>query len=82
MKNNYLQGLSTEELRKKESITKVVTYMLAGALLLSFCLNVYNSISKGFNALNIVPFAMLPILGVNFKNLNDIKKELNSRDEK
>lgn len=82
MKNNSLQDLKTEELRKKESITKVVTYMLAGALFLSFCLNVYNSINKGFNALNVVPFAMLPILLLNFKNLKDIKNELNSRGEK
>ncbi len=82
MKNNSLQDLSIEELRKKESITKVVTYMLAGALLLSFSLNIYNSINKGFNALTVVPFAMLPILLINFKNLKDIKNELNLRGKK
>lgn len=81
MENKKLQELSTEELRKREKTTKLVTYMFAGILLFLFCINIFNSIKKGFSALNAVPFALLPILLLNVNNLKEIKKELNARGE-
>jgi hypothetical protein len=82
MESKKLQDLSTEELQKREKTTKFSTGMLAGVLLMLFCLQMYKGITKGFNSLIAVPFALLPILLLNFKNLKDIKKELDARSGK
>jgi 1,4-dihydroxy-2-naphthoate octaprenyltransferase len=82
MESKKLQDLSTEELQKKEKTTKFLTGMLGGVLSMLFCLNIYTGITKGFSSLTAVPFALLPILILNIKNLKDIKKELDVRSGK
>lgn len=72
--------LSNEELLKNKKTLEPLTYMLAGALLILFIINIFTAIKKGFGALNVIPIALLPILILNFKNLAEIKKELKLRN--
>jgi Na+-transporting methylmalonyl-CoA/oxaloacetate decarboxylase beta subunit len=80
MESNKLSELNTETLRKKYNSVKAMAKTLAGVLLISFFLLIFISIKKGFSPLCIVPIALLPILILNIININNIKKELNSRE--
>lgn len=80
MKNETMKELSTDQLLKIRKTAKVITYMLSGTLALLFCLTLFKLITKGFSGLSVIPIALLPILLLNFKNLNDITKELRSRN--
>lgn len=79
MRKQELSALSTEELQKKEKVTKGLTGMLAVALIVLFGLYLYITIQKGFTPLLILPIALMPILIVNIKNIQSIKKELERR---
>lgn len=79
MRKQELSALSTEELQKKEKALKGLTGMLGGALVVLFGLYLYITIQKGFTPLLILPFALMPILIVNIKNIQNIKKELEKR---
>jgi hypothetical protein len=79
MKNNKLNELSNEELLKQEKSLKVITYMLAGMLLVLFITNIILTFKKGFSALFAVPIALLPIVIINLNTLKEIKKVLDSR---
>ena len=54
--------------------------MLSAVLLFLFCMTLFLSVTKGFTPLLVVPIALLPILILNFNTLNEIKKELTSRN--
>lgn len=80
MKEQKLNELSTPLLQNQLKSLKVITYMLSGTLLFLFSLIIYLTIKNGFNALTIVPIALLPILILNFNTMNKLKKELKLRD--
>lgn len=80
MKNTKFSEMTTEELLKNQKTSKMATYVFAVILCLLFIVNIFLVFKKGFNASLVVPFALLPILIINFKTLKDIKKELKSRE--
>lgn len=80
MKQQKISTLNTEELLKLQKSIKVITYMLAGTLFFLFCFTLYLTFKNGFNALTIIPVALLPIVFLNLNNLKEIKKELKSRE--
>jgi predicted signal transduction protein with EAL and GGDEF domain len=79
MANKKLNELSNEVLLKMYKSSKVITYMLAGTLLVLFCVTTIAIFMGDFNTSMLILVALLPILLVNFRNLNEIKKELESR---
>ena len=80
MKQQKISKLNNEELLKLQKSIKVITYMLAATLLFLFCLTLFLTIKNGFNALTIIPVALLPTVFLNLNNLKEIKKELKSRE--
>ncbi|WP_157625996.1 hypothetical protein [Sphingobacterium sp. B29] len=42
-------------------------------------MGIYTSISKGFSALMAIPFALSPIVILNFKRIKEINEELKIR---
>ena len=79
MTNKKLNELSNEVLLKMHKSSKVITYMLAGTLLVFFCVTTIAIFMGDFNTSMLILVALLPILFVNFRNLNEIKKEIESR---
>jgi asparagine N-glycosylation enzyme membrane subunit Stt3 len=71
--------MSIEKLQQQAKTIKVVTGTLAGMLLVLLVMAIMLSIKKGFSALVIIPFALLPIVVININSLKQIKKELESR---
>lgn len=80
MKQQKISNLNTEELLKLQKSIKVITYMLAATLVFLFSLTLYLTFKNGFNALTIIPVALLPIVFLNLNNLKEIKKELKLRE--
>jgi hypothetical protein len=80
MKNKKWNALSNDELLKSQKSLKAIAYMLTAALHFLFYVTLFLTIKKGFNALTIVSIALFPILIMNYNTLNEIKKELNSRN--
>ncbi len=80
MKNKKLNELSNEELLKNEKSLKVVTYMLAGAILVLFAAGIFLTFRKGFSALSVIPIALFPIVILNLNSLKEIKTEIKSRN--
>ncbi|MBF4494754.1 MULTISPECIES: hypothetical protein [unclassified Flavobacterium] len=80
MKDNKFSEVSTEELLKNEKSLKTITYIFAGVLTLLFIINIFLVYNKGFSVSNVIPIALLPILIFNLSTLNEIKKELKSRE--
>jgi Mn2+/Fe2+ NRAMP family transporter len=78
MLKKNLSDYTNEELIKREKTTTILTYMLAGSILLLFILNIINK--KRVVSSMAVPFALLPIVMLNSKSLKDIKKELKNRN--
>ena len=85
MKNQKLNELSNETLFKKQKSSKIRTYILGGTLLVLFCVTTISTIMEYFNPLRhsnasiVSLIVFLPILIINFRNLNEIKNELKSR---
>ena len=83
MKSQKIQEMSHEALLKQKKTIQLVTGMLAGALLTLLVMVVLLASEKGLQAtsisLGVIPFALMPILFLNWNNLIAIKKELNSR---
>jgi asparagine N-glycosylation enzyme membrane subunit Stt3 len=73
--------MSVEKLQQQAKTIKVVTGTLAGMLLVLLVMAILLSIKKGFSALVIIPFALLPIVVTNVNSLKQIKQELESRRE-
>lgn len=81
MKAKELSGLRNEELLKRERRFKIIVLLLAVGLGLLFISALYSTIQRGFTSVLIIPIVLLPILFVNIKRLNNIKKELKSGEE-
>ena len=83
MKSQKIEEMSNEALLKQKKTTEFATGMLAGALTALLIMVVLLAIKKGLDttsiALGVIPFALMPILFLNWNNLKAIKKELNSR---
>jgi hypothetical protein len=77
MEINKFTEVSTDKLKEKRRILKVLTYMLAGVLLLSIIFNLF-AFDK-VPSLIVVPLALLPIVIINLNTLKQIKKELANR---
>ena len=82
MKQQNFSELSTEALKSQLKSIKVITGILAFTLVLLFILSIIATIRKGFSPTLIIPFALSPILVVNYKNITNLKKELESRKMK
>lgn len=79
MKKEIYRNLTTEDLIKKKKSFKFLTGILIGALMALLVLTVYNTINDGFTPLLIVPFALSPILVMNYLQIVSINKELKNR---
>ncbi|CCH01417.1 hypothetical protein FAES_3409 [Fibrella aestuarina BUZ 2] len=83
MKSQKIEEMSNEALLKQKKTTELATGMLAGALLMLLVMVVLLAIKKGLDAtsigLGVIPFALMPILLLNWNSLKTLKKELNSR---
>ncbi|MCX6213712.1 redox-active disulfide protein 2 [Spirosoma sp.] len=83
MKSQKIQEMSHEALLKQKKTVLLVTGLLAGALLTLLVMVVLLASKKGLQAtsisLGVIPFALMPILFLNWNNLKAIKKEINSR---
>jgi cobalamin biosynthesis protein CobD/CbiB len=78
---NQFSEMSVEKLHQQAKTIKVATGTLAGMLLVLLVMAIFLSIKKGFSALVVIPFALLPIVVINVNSLKQIKKELESRGE-
>ncbi|GHA31772.1 hypothetical protein GCM10007103_11770 [Salinimicrobium marinum] len=81
MNQKELSSLSIEELKKKKTAIKTVSYMLSIVLIGSLAFFIFISIRDGATPLIAVPFALSAILPMNFKNLKSIKREIESRNQ-
>ena len=77
-KENFSE-LSTEDLIKKKKTMSFATGLLIGVLTVLFIINILQTINKGFTPQLIVPFALLPILIMSYRQVRSINKELKSR---
>lgn len=75
--------LSNEKLLEQQKLTKVATGALAGTLTVLLITVLLLAIKKGLNvtsiSLGVIPFALMPILFLNWNTLKEIQTELNSR---
>lgn len=55
--------------------------MLVGFLIVLFILTMYITLTDGFTPLMVVPIALLPIAILNFRTVNQIIKEIESREK-
>ncbi|MDR2273066.1 MAG: redox-active disulfide protein 2, partial [Sphingobacterium sp.] len=69
MNNRPLNGMTNEELQTNKKTALVITWMLTTMLLILLGMGIYTSISKGFSALMAIPFALSPIVILNFKRI-------------
>ena len=77
MDNSKMSEQSNEQLLKARKSLKVITAMLAGAILLLFLVSLYNSkIGYGLVA---VPLALSTIVMLNIVDIKEISKEFNLR---
>ncbi|MGO4920017.1 hypothetical protein [Maribacter spongiicola] len=79
MNQTSLSKLSTEELIKKHTAAKTMVWLLSivlGGILLFF---IYVSNQDGITPFLAVPLALSAIIPLNIKNMNALKKELDSR---
>ncbi|QRY55545.1 hypothetical protein [Sphingobacterium siyangense] len=77
MENNKITEIATEKLKERFRMLKVLTYTLAGVLLVSVIFNLF--VFKKAPSLMIVPLALLPIVIINMNNISQIRKELAKR---
>ena len=79
MNQTSLAKLSTEELIKKHTAVKNMVWLLAIVLSGILLFFIYVSIQDGITPLLAVPLALSAIIPLNIKNMNALKKELDSR---
>ena len=80
MKTKKLTKQSNEELLKTKKTTKLVMGMLIGVLTALLILNVVNIINGKQPWIVLgVPFALSPIVFINYNSIKEINKELKSR---
>lgn len=75
-----LSEQSNEELLKNKKALSTVTGVLVGMLIVLLIITIYSSITKGvFSPLIAVPFALSPMVIMNYQKIKEIRKELRSR---
>ncbi|MEZ0485777.1 redox-active disulfide protein 2 [Fibrella aquatica] len=83
MENTKFREMSNEKLLEQKKLTQTVTGALGGMLTLLLAAVVFLTIQQGFNAVNmslgVIPFALMPILFINWNSVKEIQKELDSR---
>ena len=79
MNKESLSKLGTEELHKRHTAAKTMVWLLAIVLTGILLFFIYVSIQDGFTPLLAVPLALSAIIPLNVKNMNALKKELDSR---
>ena len=79
MKNNSIAGYTNEELIRNEKKIKGICIILSIMIILLLLINIYLTFKRGFNALNVIPIALLPVLIINMNNWNQLKKEKKNR---
>jgi len=79
MRQENLIKLSTEELKQKEKILKIVLVLFIVVLILLVGVVIFLPIGKGPSPMIAVPIALSPILLYSIKNLKDLKAEIKSR---
>ena len=82
MASQKFQEMTTEDLKKREKLTKMSTGMLIACCIIMLAAGIILSVKKGFNAITIVPVSFLPLIIVNANSLQGIRKELQSRSIK
>ena len=80
MNKESLSKLSTDQLLKKHTAAKTMVWLLAIVLTGVLLFFIYVSIQDGFTPLLAVPLALSAIIPLNVKNMNALKKELDSRN--
>jgi len=80
MKNKSISEYTNEELISNEKKIKIITIMLGIAILLLFLSNIVLTFKRGFNAMSVIPIALVPILILNINNWNQLKKEKANRN--
>ena len=78
MSNSKMSEQSNEQLLKTRKSLKVITAMLAGAILVLLLVSLYNS--KTGYGLVAVPLALSTIVMLNVVNIKEISKELKLRN--
>ncbi|MFN3667394.1 MAG: hypothetical protein ACK4S0_14610 [Sediminibacterium sp.] len=81
MKSPSISEMNTEVLKKNYKTMKMVIIILSVFLVIMVGSGVYITLSKGFGAVSILPFAFLPLFVLNIVNLKKIKNELITRGE-
>lgn len=80
MKKEDYSNLEAEDLLKKKKTFIVVSSILAGMLIVLLILSIFVTLKNGkFSALMIIPFALSPIVFLNFSQVKLINKELELR---
>lgn len=79
MKREDLKEVHTEVLKKKYKTFKMAFYVLAGLVGIMFIVSFFSWQESGFNATVLMPVFFIPLVIVNYLNLNKIKNELASR---
>ncbi|MEP2280292.1 hypothetical protein [Maribacter sp.] len=79
MNKESLSKLSNEELLKKHTAAKTMVWLLAIVLTGCLLFFIYMSIKDGITPLLAVPLALSAIIPLNVKNMNTLKRELDSR---
>lgn len=78
MENSKYAAYTTGKLKSTKQSLELLTYMLAGVLLVSVIANLF-FFKK--STLTIVPLAMLPIVIINLNNIKQLKKEIATRKD-
>lgn len=81
MKSPSISEMNTEVLKKNYKTMKMVIIILSVFLFIMVGSGIYITLSKGFGAVSILPFAFLPLFVLNIVNLKKIKNELITRGE-
>ena len=71
--------LSTEELKRNEKDKRIIFFMFIGIYVSLVGTVIYSTIKNGITSIIAVPFALLPLLFISYKNFKEIKKEIESR---
>ncbi|MCP9752062.1 hypothetical protein [Ferruginibacter sp. HRS2-29] len=75
-----LSEISDQELLRNEKLLKTLIPVFITALVILFVSSIFLGLRKGFSALSVVPVALLPVLIINIKSRQEIRKEIKARN--
>lgn len=79
MKKKNFSEMSEEELQKFLKTLKALTAVFAGGIITLLVALTFLTVMGGFNILILIPLGLFPLLFINYKKIDEIKKELNAR---